>query len=114
VSILTKSAKLPLISILFIFSALFFDAPRINAASRLMIAAPATSGDEDQTRTSRKRRPRPRRRSRRRTTPQSNTSTATEAVKPAATSQPILRVYDPAEDAPPPVRPTPTPGMKNP
>ncbi len=110
---LTKSAKLFLISLPFICSALLFDAPLIAAASHLTTAAPMAFSDAAQTRTGKKRRPRPRRRSRPRTPP-SNTNTATEAAKPAATSQPVIRVYNPAEDAPPPVRPTPTPGMRNP
>ena len=109
---MTKSTRRLINGMLLVCLALLLAAPVIEAASRLTTARVINS-DTDQARTTRKRRSRTRRRTRR-STPQSNTNVTTEAVKPAATSQPVIRVYNPAEDAPPPVRPTPTPGMRNP
>jgi hypothetical protein len=67
-----------------------------------------------QARAARRRRPRHRRLRPRQTAPQATISPATQTTTPVNKHQPPLRVINPAEDAMPPVRPTPTPDMKNP
>lgn len=110
---LGKSAGLFLIIMLLFCADALLAAREIGAAARF--SAEGEMRMSDQARTVRKRRLRKRRRGQRRQQPpQSNTNPATEAAKSPNKGQPVLRVYDPSEDAPPPVRPTPTPGMRNP
>ena len=109
---LIRGAGLLLIMLLFCADALFA-ARGIEAAT--LFAADGASDASAQTRTGRKRRKRQRRpRRNRQQSPQSNTNPANEAATSPNKGQPVLRVYDPAEDGPPPVRPTPTPGMRDP
>ncbi|HEX8493081.1 MAG TPA: hypothetical protein VF658_09590 [Pyrinomonadaceae bacterium] len=113
---LKKCAGLLLIFMLLFGESLLLAAPKIAAAS--LFAAEEACDASAQTRTARKRRKRQRRPRRNRQQPtQSNPNPAIEAAEPAKSpnkGQPVLRVYDPSEDGPPPVRPTPTPGMRDP
>jgi hypothetical protein len=98
--------------LLFCFDA-FVESQRIGAANRF--AAAREMREPVQACNKRRRRLHKRRPSQRSAqSPQSNPIPATKATKPDNMSQPVLRVYNPAEDGQPPVRPTPTPGMKDP
>lgn len=108
-----KRAGLLLIITLLFCADAFFAAPRIEAASSF--TAEREMGVSDQARARKRRRSRVRRpRRSRQQSPQSNTNPVNEAAKSPNKGQPVLRVYDPSEDGPPPVRPTPTPGMRDP
>lgn len=108
-----KKAGLILIITLLFCADAFFIAQRIEAATHFK--AEREMRASDQARAVRKRRLRKRRRGvRRQQSPPSNTNPATEAAKSPNKGQPVLRVYDPAEDGTPPARPTPTPGMRDP
>ncbi len=109
---MSKSAGLLLIAAMLFGSDAALAAPagetiaRFKDGQAMLIAA--------QTRAARRRRSRARRHSLHQTAPQATTSPATQNTTPVNKHQPPLRVINPAEDAMPPVRPTPTPGMKNP